>query len=222
MESNVPLGKLNIGLPGFIFPSVQYCLLIHQGNCILDLGAHYIKQSERNHFWILGANGSQKITLPMESKKGVPSATGAIRLSPGSWYKNQITAIQSAYGKSAFYFYFKEELNELMRQWPEATLGSAIENSYLFLQKHLHLPEAKVLHTFSHEHFELDWRMKKQLPVSITSVKPYHQVFQDRFDFQYNLSALDLLFNLGPEAKHYLQQHPRLTLDLEVPQNSSE
>jgi hypothetical protein len=221
MESHVPIGGLkHIGLPGFIFPSVQYCLLIQQCNCTIDLGAHYVKQSERNHFWILGANGSQKITLPMESKKGVPSATGAIRLSPGSWYKNQITAIQSAYGKSAFYFYFKEELNELMRQWPEATLGGAMEKSYLFLQKHLHLPEAHIVHSFSHEHFDLDWRMKKQLPVSITPVKPYHQVFQDRFDFQYNLSALDLLFNLGPEAQHYLQQHPLLTLDLADLQSS--
>jgi hypothetical protein len=221
MESHVPIGGLkHIGLPGFIFPSVQYCLLIQQCNCTIDLGAHYVKQSERNHFWILGANGSQKITLPMESKKGVPSATGAIRLSPGSWYKNQITAIQSAYGKSAFYFYFKEELYELMRQWPEATLGSAIEKSYLFLQKHLHLPEANIVHSFAQENFDLDGRMKKQLPTSITPVKPYHQVFQDRFDFQYNLSALDLLFNLGPEAQHYLQQHPLLTLDLADLQSS--
>ena len=221
MESHVPIGGLkHIGLPGFIFPSVQYCLLIQQCNCTIDLGAHYVKQSERNHFWILGANGSQKITLPMESKKGVPSATGAIRLSPGSWYKNQITAIQSAYGKSAFYFYFKEELNELLCQWPGATLGSAIEKSYLFLQKHLHLPKANIVHSFSHEHLDLDWRMKKQLPTSITPVKPYHQVFQDRFDFQYNLSALDLLFNLGPEAQHYLQQHPLLTLDLADLQSS--
>jgi len=62
--------------------------------------------------------------------------------------------------------------------------------------------------------------MKKQLPTSITPVKPYHQVFQDRFDFQYNLSALDLLFNLGPEAQHYLQQHPLLTLDLADLQSS--
>jgi len=221
MESHVPIGGLkSIALPGFIFPSVRYCLLWQQYDCLIDIGAHYIKQSERNHFWILGANGSQKITLPMESKKGVPSATGAIRLSPGSWYKNQITAIQSAYGKSAFYFYFKEELNELMRQWPEATLGGAMEKSYLFLQKHLHLPQATVSPSFSNEKFDLDWRMKKQLTGLSQDVVPYHQVFQDRFDFQHNLSALDLLFNLGPEAQHYLQQHPLLTLDLADHQSS--
>lgn len=221
MESHVPIGELkSIALPGFIFPSVQYCLLIHQYNCWVDLGAHYVKQSERNHFWILGANGSQKITLPMEGKKGIPTATGAIQLTSGNWYKNQMTAIQSAYGKSAFYFYFKEELNELMRQWPGATLGSAIEKSYLFLQKHLHLPKANIVHTFSDEQFDLDWRMTKQLPISPLIAAPYHQVFQDRFDFQYNLSALDLLFNLGPEARDYLQKHPPLRPDLAVRQSS--
>jgi hypothetical protein len=34
----------------------------------------------------------------------------------------------------------------------------------------------------------------------------YHQVFSDRHGFQANLSILDLLFNLGPEALNYLQR----------------
>jgi hypothetical protein len=223
MESHVPIGGLrSIALPGFIFPSVPYCLLLQQFNCTIDLGAHYVKQSERNHFWILGANGPQKISLPVESKKGIPTQTGAIQISPGNWSKNQMTAIQSAYGKSAFYFYFKEELNDLMSQWPSETLGSAIEKCMLFLQKHLHLPQATVSPSFSNEKFDLDWRMKKQLTGLSQDVVPYHQVFQDRFDFQHNLSALDLLFNLGPEARYYLQEHPLLKPDLADRQNSWE
>ena len=35
--------------------------------------------------------------------------------------------------------------------------------------------------------------------------KPYIQVFADRFDFVPNLSILDLIFNVGPESKEYLE-----------------
>jgi hypothetical protein len=34
--------------------------------------------------------------------------------------------------------------------------------------------------------------------------KEYHQVFSDRLGFHPNLSILDLIFNVGPEALSYL------------------
>jgi hypothetical protein len=34
----------------------------------------------------------------------------------------------------------------------------------------------------------------------------YHQVFSDRLGFQSNLSILDLIFNMGPDALSYLKR----------------
>jgi hypothetical protein len=34
----------------------------------------------------------------------------------------------------------------------------------------------------------------------IQNFKPYYQVFENQFGFQKNLSIIDLLFNMGPEA----------------------
>jgi WbqC-like protein family len=221
MESNVPIGKLNIGLPGFIFPSVSYVLLLHQQLATIDLGAHFIKQSPRNHFTILGANGPQKLSLPLESKKGLSVATSKMMISKGSWYKNQCTAIQSAYGKSAFYFHYKDEVNELMSHWPGQSLGSAIEASLSFLTKNFRLPLPHCEFEYQDASFDLDWRMHKTL-FQPTMILPYHQVFSDRFDFKDQLSALDLLFNLGPESASYIQSHPILRLDLAAHQNSLE
>lgn len=37
-------------------------------------------------------------------------------------------------------------------------------------------------------------------------IEPYYQVFEDRFGFTSNLSIIDLLFNLGPDAPAYLRR----------------
>ena len=38
----------------------------------------------------------------------------------------------------------------------------------------------------------------------------YIQVFSDRYDFEPNLSILDLIFNLGPEARSYIERLSKL------------
>jgi len=38
-------------------------------------------------------------------------------------------------------------------------------------------------------------------------MEPYQQVFTEKFGFIPNLSILDLLFNEGPNALSYLEQH---------------
>ena len=45
-------------------------------------------------------------------------------------------------------------------------------------------------------------------PLLNIALPPYYQVFDSRYGFQANLSAIDLLFNLGPEAKDYLKKLP--------------
>jgi hypothetical protein len=55
------------------------------------------------------------------------------------------------------------------------------------------LPEISL--TFTHE---------IGLEIKLPDCPKYPQVFDDKCGFRGNLSALDLLFNLGPEAEYFL------------------
>ena len=58
------------------------------------------------------------------------------------------------------------------------------------------------------EDYPLDYRnsFSPKVPYPSEGFPPYYQVFDDRQPFMPNLSIIDLLFNLGPEAKDYLKR----------------
>jgi hypothetical protein len=53
----------------------------------------------------------------------------------------------------------------------------------------------------------IDYRRDRDLIVpGRIPLAPYRQVFDDKYGFFGNLSILDLLFNLGPEARSYMEK----------------
>lgn len=108
------------------------------------------------------------------------------------WIREHINALQTSYGKSPFYEFY------------DYKIIPALEKKHPFLID-LNLQLIELLLGF----FQLE---KKEfgrfhepvfIPSSPSPVKPYSQVFDDRFGFREPLSALDLLFNLGPMCSEY-------------------
>ena len=50
-------------LPLAYLPSVRYFACLMQGGCVVDLGEHFIKRSERNRARILAADGTKELTV---------------------------------------------------------------------------------------------------------------------------------------------------------------
>jgi hypothetical protein len=175
----------------------------------------YHKQSPRNHFEILGANGRQKITFGIKSNQGIKTPLQEVYLDDGDWARSAIRSIQSAYGKSAFYFFYQHELEDIMASFPQQKLVDVHQTIHQWLQRYGMVPAWPEME----EVMQVITTEKKW---EITSpILSYHQVFQDRFTFQNDLSILDLMFNLGPEAKSYLAQHPHVRPVLVDRQSSS-
>ena len=49
-------------LPAAYLPSVEYFWHLAQGGCVVDLGEHFVKRSERNRARILATDGAMELT----------------------------------------------------------------------------------------------------------------------------------------------------------------
>ncbi len=164
---------------------------------------NYQKQTWRNRYEILGANGSQSLTIPIEKESGIKTLTSDIRLfSDNHWKKVHWRSIKSAYGSSPFWVYYSDQIEELyhrdfklLSEFSLASIELIIEE--LGLEIELATADAESEDSINHS------KEFKPSKCNFTS-EPYLQVFSDRFEFVQNLSILDLLFNLGPEAEDYL------------------
>ncbi len=164
---------------------------------------NYQKQTWRNRYDILGANGVQKLTIPVTKASGTKVKTSQIQIfNEENWQNIHWRSIKSAYGSSPFWIYYSDVLEELFKtkynsleSFCNASLNYIIEEAQLDLKfTMLDSPPENI--DFRH----LQFKPSK----STFKSKVYQQVFADRFDFQQNLSILDVLFNLGPECEEYL------------------
>jgi WbqC-like protein family len=182
---------------------------------IIDLGENYPKQTYRNRFEIIGVNGRQVLTIPVQGQKGIKMPFEDIKIADGNWRKGYLHAIRSAYGRAAFFEYYIDDLSDIfcgkqeylhqfnleIQDWTLKALKLSAGNLSITLNHRddQHFPfekERSADNRDLRQHFE----PSSQWPV----LPSYPQVFSDRHGFQSNLSILDLLMNKGPGAVDYL------------------
>jgi hypothetical protein len=196
---------------------------------LIEQWEHFEKQSYRNRCLIATTQGIQALTVPVERGNAQSSKLNAqtikdIRISDhGNWRHLHWNALQSAYGESPFFDYYQDdirpffeerwtyliEFNEAIRakmcelldiqprvsytqSWREECGGrSEITSSAEYAGDTLHDFRSSIhpKHPGADEAFE---------------PRPYYQVYRQKHGFLPNLSILDLLFNMGPEAIFYL------------------
>ncbi len=198
-------------LSSVYFPPINYMALIANGKqVIIDPNEHFIKQTYRNRCKILGVNGVQQLPVPVNRKNHLPVKDVKISYAE-DWQKVHWGAIVSAYGKSAFFEFYRDEIEPLFSKKHAFLLDLNMEILHL-IKSLIGISKASELsNVFIEKNMEeLDFRdvmsPKKEFnhPQVEMELPSYYQVFSDRYDFMPNLSILDLLFNTGPETKEYL------------------
>jgi hypothetical protein len=111
--------------------------------------------------------------------------------SQNPWIKEHLRAIATAYGGAPFYEFYDYRVLSILTP-DQTSLQALIQESIVRLHQQLQCPVPLI--------FVDEWEcVEPEMPV-----KSYPQVFDDRHGFRPQVSALDLIFNLGPEAVDYL------------------
>ena len=196
--------KKTIILPSSYLPSINYFyLILKYENILIESHDFYIKQSLRNHAIILGPNGDQKITVPIQRKSKSKTVFKNMKISNNLWKKKHIQSIKTAYGNSPFFIHYVDELFEIINHeyYQLLELNRSLLTYFL---KELNIKK-KIIYTnkFIGDYGDgyLDYRDKKLKSVIFQSIY-YQQTFLHKNNNLEKYSIIDLLFNIGNESKN--------------------
>ena len=196
-------------LPTAYFPSIfQFSFLTQADQYLIEKEEHFKKQSYRSRCEIYGANGKLSLIVPLKRWRN-HTKTELIEVSyEENWQNLHWRSIQSAYRASPYFEFYEEEIEPLVFNKQE----NLIERN-LFIEDQLKSIlgiNSQAKFTESYKVSDPDWRErihpKNKNIFSNETFPEYIQVFKEKKGFIPNLSILDLLFNLGPNSKQYLEQ----------------
>lgn len=203
--------KQGVVLPLPYLPSIDtYCEIISRTNILFEIQETYPKQTCRNRAIIYSANGLLRLSLPVVKPFGNHTPTCEVLIDDRTnWAHVHWMSLVSAYNKSPFFLYYKDQLEPLFDK-PSGLLVDFNLKIFNIVNGFLKINPLYELTTTFVKHYEgiSDLReCSKELTSTYRQFEPYYQVFSDKMVFQPNLSILDLIFNEGPVASSYLRAH---------------
>lgn len=192
-------------------PPVRYFQLLASYPVVLiEQHEHFTKGSYRNRCHIAGANGVIRLSIPLLKGKNQQCPITEVELAYHEpWHAQHWGSIRSAYGRAPFFEEYADTLQSLFEA-PGALLFDFNWKLLQALIQLLQLPcECRLTESYesSYPSGGLDDFRNAISPKTspAQSNRPYPQLFEDRHGFLPDLSILDLLFCLGPEATSYLR-----------------
>lgn len=205
-------------------PPVSYFVKLYEyatsGRIALEGCEHYIKQSYRNRCCILGPNGVQSLTIPVELSQGTKTPIREVRISDhGAWRHLHAQALRTAYGASPFFEYYADELLPFYERrytylWDFNsdllhTLLSLLQLDVAWCATEDFIPpySADAPPGLCDLRYSLSPKSVEAIPG--VQLRPYYQLHLARRGFVEDLSIFDLLFEMGPESLLILRDSVR-------------
>lgn len=200
------------------FGSISYyCELAKYEQVIIDSGERYEKQTQRTRTSILSANGPLHLSIPVNRPNGNNTQLKDVEISHiENWQKDHWKAIESAYQHAPFFFYYGVKIKELIFKKEVSLIRynyNIINSLITILDLTIDLKISENCTQISSQNDHRIWLNKKEI---IYPIRPYIQVFSDKFKFIPNLSILDLVMNHGPLARDFILNQQKKESDKKI------
>jgi hypothetical protein len=189
----------------YLPPIAYVAALMQHDDVLIETKETFPKQTYRNRAEIMTAGGVRTLTVPVIRDNHSRTEEVGIDYKE-RWNIVHLRTLTAAYSASPYFLYYKDPLEKLLTTRYErlVELNQALLTWILQLLK---AGNTITITTDFQKSYEMDFRntFSPKHPYPTEGMKEYYQVFSDRIPFTPNLSIIDLLMNLGPEAKDYLK-----------------
>ena len=182
------------------------------GRVTVDSAIRYDKRAKAVHRYdIVDTRGPVSLTVPLGKPNGSGRPTwndAAVSTHDEWWHRHRVT-LESAYGRTPYFEFVNDRFAPVIADpsassvWPTALSlarkADRMVRDFLGFDNHVEWRDAS--------DYEGDaYDLRRGYTFDIADMPRYTQIRQSQLGFVPNLSILDLIFNLGPEAVLYLRR----------------
>lgn len=205
----------------YLPPVSYFTVMAKYGAVSIEARENFQKQSYRTRARIASSSGAEFISIPILKGEGHRRPISEIEIDyKRDWVLSHKRALMSCYGSSPFYIYYKDDIFSVLDSRPRFLLDLntsltrvlagllGIRCEIRFTDSYTAPADAgDVLHDNCRASIDFRYCIhpKRPLPPGFLKGGEYYQVFADRLGFIPDLSAVDLLFNEGPNAISFLK-----------------
>lgn len=197
--------------PQFLGSTAYYALIDAAGEVTVDLSLPFDKRFKSIHRCTIdGANGPKTLTVPIGKPQSMRSAlwSDIVVSAHGSWWNELLTALHSAYGRTPYFEFYIDLFEPLISKDTPGMTITGLDRALDTLLRRLLQIDTPV--TYNEDAAKNAFRGSQKDFITMlensTAAVEYYQVRALKHGFRPYLSAVDLLFNMGPESPFILRQ----------------
>ncbi|HDR89054.1 MAG TPA: hypothetical protein ENN63_05420 [Bacteroidetes bacterium] len=197
----------------YLGPVQYFCKMVPPASVWIEKHENYTKQTYRNRCIIAGPNGPLTLTVPVRRGSFHKTPVRDLEIEYGKpWQSLHWRSITAAYSNAPFFEYYRDILEPFYRRKIRFLIDLNIEMTRKLMEEMGFTCPLRFTRQYQFPGKTGDMkdyrdRIRPKHPPADPEFNPpaYIQVFNDRYKFLPNLSIVDVIFNLGPESRHYLE-----------------